>query len=290
MDELTTSLLDLHFELDRLGISLTIGGGFGLYLKRTHVASTGERTLFEALPVLRVTNDIDLFLRAEVIADPERTAEVASVVRSLGYDAIPGAEYYQWSRTRVVDGTPREVKLDLLVGPTAAVRSRLHGDARRVRPKGKSVGLHAHPTEEAVGLEENPIPIPVVGRRSDGSDYRGTVFVPRAFPYLMMKLHAFDDRKDDAAKELGRHHALDLFTLVGIMTEAEYEDSVRMGRELASAKQVDRSRRIVNQSFSAPTAIGPLRLREHPLFRADFAVVEFIEVLAEIFSHGPGGR
>jgi hypothetical protein len=226
MDELTTSLLDLHFELDRLGISLTIGGGFGLYLKRTHVASTGERTLFEALPILRVTNDIDLFLRAEVIANPERTAEVASVVRSLGYDAIPGAEYYQWSRTRVVDG----------------------------------------------------------------SDYRGTVFVPRAFPYLMMKLHAFDDRKDDAAKDLGRHHALDLFTLVGIMTEPEYEDSVRMGRELASTEQVDRSRRIVNQSFSAPTAIGPLRLREHPLFRADFAVAEFIEVLAEIFSHGSGGR
>jgi hypothetical protein len=106
----------------------------------------------------------------------------------------------------------------------------------------------------------------------------------------MMKLHAFDDRKDDAAKELGRHHALDLFTLVGIMTEPEYEDSVRMGRELASAGPVDRSRRIVSESFSPPTAVGLLRLREHKLFRPDFAVAEFMEVLAEIFSHRSGGR
>ena len=61
-------------------------------------------------------------------------------------------------------------------------------------------------------LEDRPTEIPVEGETSDGSRYSGTVFVPEAFPYLMMKLHAFGDRKNDANKNVGRHHALDAYT------------------------------------------------------------------------------
>jgi hypothetical protein len=64
----------------------------------------------------------------------------------------------------------------------------------------------------------------------------------------MMKLHAFDDRKGDAAKELGRHHALDLYAMAGMMTEAEYDDAVRRGQDLSGDERVDRSRRIVSDS------------------------------------------
>lgn len=287
MDELTTSLLDLHYELDRRGIPLTIGGGFGLYLKRMYIAGRGERTLFDTLPAPRATNDVDLFLRAEVLADAERAAAVADAIHVLGYEAIPGAEYYQWIRTMKLDGRPREVKLDLLVGPTRGVRSKLHGDTRRVRPKGKSVGIHAHPTEEAIGIEDDPIPVPVAGRRSDGSEYGGTVLIPRAFPFLMMKLHAFDDRKDDLAKALGTHHSLDVYTIVGMMTEGEYEDAIRLGRLLAAEGPVMRARKIVSDSFSDERSQGLIRLQEHQLFNANFALREFCEVLAEIFPH-PG--
>lgn len=283
MEELTTSLLDLHYELDRRGIPLTVGGGFGLYLKRMHIDGRGERTLFDALPATRATNDVDLFLRAEVLADADRAAAVADAIRSLGYEAIPGAEYYQWLRRMTLGGRPREVKLDLLVGPTGAVRSKLHGDTRRVRPKGKSVGIHAHPTEEALGIEDDPIPVPVAGRRSDGSEYGGIVLIPRAFPFLLMKLHAFDDRKDDPAKELGRHHALDVYTIVGMMTEGEYEDAIRLGKLLASEGPVMRARQIVSECFSNATAPGIIRLREHSLFSEGLAVRELIDVLAEIF-------
>jgi hypothetical protein len=37
MEELMTSLLDLHHELGRRGIPILVGGGFGLYLKRRHL-------------------------------------------------------------------------------------------------------------------------------------------------------------------------------------------------------------------------------------------------------------
>jgi hypothetical protein len=280
-----TSLLDLHYELGRRGIPLTVGGGLGLYLKRMHIASRGERTLFDELPTPRATNDVDLFLRAKVLADAERAAAVADAIRALGYEAIPGAEYYQWLRTMALGGTPREVKLDLLVGPTGDVRSRLHGDSRRVRPKGKSVGIHAHPTEEALGIEEDPIAVPVAGKRSDGSEYSGTVLIPRAFTFLMMKLHAFDDRQADPAKELGRHHALDIYTIVGMMTEGEYEDAIRLGKLLAAEQPVMRAKKIVSEAFSDETSPGTIRLREHPLFGANFALRAFSEVLAEIFLH-----
>ena len=277
------SLLDLHFELDRRGIPVVLGGGFGLYLKRRHLVTTGARTLFDRLPQPRATNDLDLFLRAEVLADPARAAAVADAIRCLGYEAILGAELYQWKRKQRVGEIPREVKLDLLVGPVGALRAKLQGDRRRLRPRGRSVGNHAHPTEEAIGLEDDPLAISVEGKRSDGAPHRATVFIPQTFPFLMMKLHAFDDRKDDAAKEQGRHHALDVFTIVGTMTEEEYEGALRTGRSLYGEGHVARSRHIVRESFSTATAPGIIRLREHPLFQPDFALGEFIVVLGEIF-------
>ena len=42
MDPLTANLLDLLFELREHPIPLTIGGGFGLYLKRMRLDQTRE--------------------------------------------------------------------------------------------------------------------------------------------------------------------------------------------------------------------------------------------------------
>jgi hypothetical protein len=60
VDPLLASLLDLLYELEGRGIPLMIGGGFGLFLKRRHLAATGERTLLGQLPQPRATNDLDL--------------------------------------------------------------------------------------------------------------------------------------------------------------------------------------------------------------------------------------
>ncbi len=107
--------------------------------------------------------------------------------------------------------------------------------------------------------------------------------MPQAFPYLMMKLCAFRDRKSDERKDVGRHHALDLYTIVGMMTENEYEAAVAWGREHAGEPHVQGARRVVSEDFSGSTATGVLRMREHPLFGDDFQVDDFIAVLGEIF-------
>jgi hypothetical protein len=282
MDPLLSSLLDLLFELRGNEPALTLGGGFGLYLKRYHLLATGERTLFDRLPEPRATNDLDLFVRAEILADLDRTTEIARAIRRLGYEPVEEARYLQWKRVVQSGGVPKEVKIDLLVGPLGAFRTRLHVSAPRVRPRGKSIEFHAHSVEEALGIDETPLGVVVDGTRTGGEPYRATVFVPQAFPYLMMKLYAFDDRKDDVQKDVGRHHALDLYTIVGMMTEGEYERARQAGRERATDPHVQRACAIVRGHFAARNQLGVIRLREHPLFRPDFALEEFMAVVREI--------
>jgi hypothetical protein len=124
MDMLTTSLLDLLHELEGRAIPITVGGGFGLYLKRQHLARTEERTLFDELPEPRSTNDLDLFLRAEVIADFARTREVADAICRLGYTVVEGVKFLQWKREITVAGVLRQIKIDFLVGPLGKERSK----------------------------------------------------------------------------------------------------------------------------------------------------------------------
>jgi hypothetical protein len=282
MDPLTTSLLDLLHQLEGRGIPITVGGGFGLYLKRRHLDGVGRRTLSDRLPEPRSTNDLDLFLRTEVLVDLQRTREFAEAIRRLGYTVVEAAKFLQWKREVVVAGVPLEVKIDVLVGPLGDSRKKLNVNMPRVRPKGH-IEFHAHAVEEAVGVEDRPVAVMITGVRSTGEPHTATVFIPQAFPYLMMKLHAFEDRKNKEQQDKARHHALDLYTIVGMMTEDEYECAKEMGVAHAGDEYVERARRIVRDQFAGRTAVGVLRLREHTLFRDDFLLDDFISVLAEIF-------
>ena len=89
MDPLTANLLDLLFELRELPVPLTIGGGFGLCLKRMRLDETRERTLFSQLPMPRATNDLDLFVRADELAWPE-------IYTVSQYSLIPGETERQY--------------------------------------------------------------------------------------------------------------------------------------------------------------------------------------------------
>jgi hypothetical protein len=284
MDPLRACLLDLLYELRDEDIPLTVGGGFGLFLKRQDLAERHERTLFVELPEPRATNDIDVFLRADLLTDRASTAALVAAIVRLGYVPVEEARYFQWKRPVVVGGVTQEVKLDALVGPLGDRRTKLQVNPPRVRPKGKGVGFHAHQSDEALFLEDAPIRIEISGSRSTGEAYTGTAYVPEAFPYLLMKLSAFADRKTDENKDLGRHHALDAYTIVGMMTEAEYERARMLAGRSRSESHFVRVCDIVAAEFSGPTTLGMLRLREHRLFRDDFRLDEFAATLAEIFA------
>src|SRR5262245_42457216 len=118
MDHLKANLLDLLHELEGKDISIAVGGGFGLFLKREHLLATKQRMRIEdQLPAVRSTQDLDLFLRAEIVADLSRYREIAEAIRRLGYTAVEEAKFLHWKRQVLVAGTPFEVKIDILVGP-----------------------------------------------------------------------------------------------------------------------------------------------------------------------------
>ena len=94
--DLQTSLLDLLHEMEGMDISLIIGGGFGIYLKTYHVQRLGVRTLLNEWPEPRSTNDLDLFLRAELLIEAAKSKPLASAITNLGYHVVPGAEKYQF--------------------------------------------------------------------------------------------------------------------------------------------------------------------------------------------------
>ncbi len=282
-DPLSASLADLLNELAPTGISITVAGGFGLFLKKLHSQEQRLQTLFQELPVSRATNDIDLFLRAEVVADPHQVQQITEALDRLGYSPVQEAKYLQWTKPVTIGGVVQAVKLDVLVGPTTAVRKKLKISKPRVRPKGKDIRFHAYEVDEAIRIEQSPLDIQFKARRSSGDPFEGKLFLAHPFPYLLMKLHAFSDRKDDVRKDEGRHHALDLYTIIGLLTEPEYRETLRLGTELGNEKPVQRAREIVSADFSGATAMGVLRLREHPLYRAEFQLDPFLELLAEIF-------
>jgi len=113
--DLQTSLLDLLFEIEGTDIKLIIGGGFGIYLKIDYVRREGARTLLQEWPEPRSTNDIDLFLRPELLIEPVQLKPLA--LDKLGYQAVPGAEKYQFVKPGPGGTEEGSIKIDILTGP-----------------------------------------------------------------------------------------------------------------------------------------------------------------------------
>lgn len=283
LDLLRTALLDLSGAVGD-EIPLIVGGGFGLYLRQEHLRESAERTLFDQLPEPRATNDIDLFITMEVLVRFEAVRILQQAIEQLNFAAVRGAEYFQWIRE---DDQGRQVKVDLLCGPLGDYAGQLHTNSLpRVRPKAPRGALkfHARQTDEAIELDNRAAPMRVEGTGSHGKPRTGTVYTPHPFTYLMMKLFAFDDRREDERKDVGRHHAMDLYRIVAMMTEPEYEQALALGKTYQIDERVERAQNIISEHFSGPTAIGVLRVREHPLFRPEFPIDDFCAVLREIFT------
>jgi hypothetical protein len=203
----------------------------------------------------------------EVLVRIESVQKLLRQIEKLKFEPIEGAKYFQWIRE---DEEGREVKIDLLCGPLGEYADKLHtGSLPRVRPKAPkgTLRFHARHTDEAVELDDRAEQILIVGSCSDGEAITCTIHVPHPFTYLMMKLFAFDDRKNDAKKDVGRHHAMDLFRIVGMMTESQYNTTVSLGSVYRDDERGERARQIVSDHFSKSTSLGMLRVREHHLFR-----------------------
>ncbi len=275
IDALKVALLDLLHELSDTNIPLIIVGGYGLYLKQLSLEANEEATLIPAdlWPPPRATEDIDLLFRTEIVADEIHWARLRKALDHLGYDAMNEARFMRFQR-KSAQGFM--VGIDLLTGPLAPD---INTDALKItnhRVRSRSVEhLHARLAEDAVGLEHGLIRLPVHGVRSSGDDFKSEVLLPHPFTFLIMKLHALRDRVNDKRKGLAQHHAIDLFRILAMLNEDEFEEVKQRIRQHQGAMKVAEARLIVREYFADRESLGALRLQEYDagltrLWRANF--------------------
>jgi hypothetical protein len=280
---LRTSLLDLFHVIGPAAKGIYLGGGYGLYLKQMHLASTGERTLIPAnlWPAPRATEDLDLLLTTEIVASPDSMRALRQSLDSLGYQVVEEAKFLQFIKPLKVG----HVKVDLLTSQLDILKAQggVQADSRRARPKGKGMPeLHAHPTQGALGLNEHPTRISVAGLLSSGKAVEAGILIPPPYAYALMKLTAYRDRRSDPNKGHGRHHALDLFRIIAMMTEAELKTARDASVSYRDNQVVQECRALVANHFAATNAPGIIAMREHQLWQNDDALATFIETIIHI--------
>jgi hypothetical protein len=174
-----------------------------------------------------------------------------------------------------------EVKIDVLAAPLGECAKLVKKDAIRVKPR-PTVNMHARKLEEAVAVDRHAIRVPLRGQLSSGAKHQSEVQIPQAFSYLLMKLFAFRDSMNDADKNLGQHHALDIYRIIGMLTQAEDVDVRNLAIEFAGDMTVVEALRIANEYFAPEAGIGRLRVREHPLFLPAIQLDRLAEELTEL--------
>ena len=85
---LQTALLDLLHEVQGTEVKLIIGDGYGIYLKNNHVRRMGMGTLLQEWPEPRSTNDLDLFLRPELLINSAIDFHILNFTRPEGGGCI----------------------------------------------------------------------------------------------------------------------------------------------------------------------------------------------------------
>lgn len=287
---LTTALLDLSHELEGTDLRLIVGGGFGIYLKYRDLLKAGSRTLLREWPEPRSTNDLDLFLGTELLTDSRRLVPLVTALDRLGYKPVETARYYQFYRPGPEGGEAGTLKIDILTGPEKTLRDAgVIAKDRRARPRPK-ISLHARTLDEALTLEEHLKEVIIEGRRSDGENDTAVVLLPHPFTFITMKLFALRDRIDDSEKDFGRHHALDLYTTLAIMTEEEWEVSLELQRRTISDPVMVEASRLVRELFGNEFSRGVLRLKENSYYRTGFQLKEFLQALRDLFDQARGSE
>ena len=283
LTDLQTALLDLLHEIRDTDIKLIIGGGFGIYLKVDHATRLNMRTLLDQWAEPRSTNDLDFFLRPELLIDSSKLKPIVGAITVLGYQVVPGAENYQFVKPGPGGSDSGRVKIDVLTGPQSCFQgTQVKVDTRRARPK-PSVGIHAHPVDEALTLEEGLLPILLAGKLSSGETWKSEIFLPHPYTFSMMKLFAFKDRLNDPDKEFGRYHALDLYTILATMTEDEWRYALQLRDHHKNDPLIVEAGYLVSEYFSALDRLGMIRLRESPYYRPELQLDKFMSALQELF-------
>lgn len=270
-DQLLAQLLELQSELEKAKLPLILGGGMSLYLRLQYLGRKPSPNYPFAIET-RSTNDLDLFLTSDLIVNAGKIDQLREILLRLGYVADPKANNFQFMKDMTVFGSRRQVRVDLLSAPpTDADTSKVEIKKPRIKPIGTE-GIHAFLTEEARGIEIGSLEVAI----PDGKAGTRKITIPSAFNYLILKLHAFNDRKDetDPKSDQGRHHAYDIFATVTQMGEPDWSNASAHLKAQSKQHYLQRATEIRAACFSKATDQGLLRLRENESYRRNSAAFD----------------
>ena len=273
--------------LKAVEVPLIVGGGYGLLLRQKHIESSKIRTV-RPFPRTRSTQDLDLFLSIEFITSPEKMTALKEALLERGYQSIPGAYHYQFSREVDVFETKRTVKIDLLAPPPrdAELLKQMKVDSRRLRPKAVTE-IHAHVCEEAFSVAEKALYVEVKG------DSTVSVMLPHPFSFFLLKLFAYRDQVHNQEKEYGRYHAFDIYRVAAMTSETEYAEVMSLARKYADDELVKEAGRIVSTLFDSTQSTGVLAIREYAIVEEfdlePVQIDEFVIDLKTFFGPEPRG-
>jgi hypothetical protein len=224
-----------------------------------------------------------------LLIESEKLKALADAIAKLGYQVVPGAEKYQFVKPGPGGTEAGSLKIDILTGPQNRFKGTgVKADTRRAKPT-PSVGIHAHPLDEAPTLDKGLLPITLDGDLSSGDRWEAEVFLPHPFTFSVMKHFSFRDRHEDANKESGRYHALDLYTILATTTEDEWEYGLKLRDQNKKDPFITGAGHLVSEYFSALERLGIIRLRESPYYRSELQLEGFISILQELFPVSPVG-
>ena len=188
-DPLRDELAAIATLLDPAGISLILGGGYGLVLRGRVLDAERRESRYELRLPTRATADLDLYLSVAILTDPSKTRRIAEVLHERGFSAVE--HNWQFAKPMGASGAPQRITVDLLGADVSAELAHLmhHAkDDRLIRPEGFA-GLHARRVPEAVSIERYATKLDV------GTDSNPAfVLIPHPISFLLMKLAAFRDR------------------------------------------------------------------------------------------------
>jgi hypothetical protein len=258
-DPLREQLIKIAKKLQEQDINLIIGGGYGLVLKSEYISQSGQQTRFKEQPISRSTNDLDIFLSTEIITKADKFTKIRDVLTEHGYMPIESAKFYQFWLPIKYEGLEKPIKIDILAGLPKDEKQlkTVKKDERRIRPHGVK-NLHGRITEEAVTIETGLLQYNLLDENTPVY-----VFLPHPFTYITMKLFALRDRLEDEEKDFGAYHAFDIYRVISMMTEEEWEQSCTMRDEFAEELKIQEARQIVGELFSNDDSLGVLRIKQH---------------------------
>ncbi len=249
-------LILLAKQLQKDEIKLIIGGGYGLILKHEYLRKKELRTRFADISEDRSTNDIDIFLTTEIITNTVKIEKIRDALLDLGYKPI--AEHFQFAVSVGKQEHGLKVRIDLLAPPVSIEeRNLVKINKPRIRPK-QAKNIHGYLTEEAITIEEKLIFFNI-----GQSNKPVEIYLPHPFTYLMLKLFALRDRLDDENKDFGAYHAFDIYRIIGMMTEEEWEQTLEIRNKYCDSVKFKESIKIVGELFSSMDSKGILRIRQH---------------------------